>query len=67
MTEPAEYLTLEAGSVRALRDEKEISVFEARSILLVDVLNKAIDEAKTVDDIKVILRTMLRSLAKSIQ
>lgn len=47
--------------VRELRDQLGISVFEAKRILLKQVTLDAIDRAESLDDVKVILRTIVEN------
>ncbi|AGR47847.2 hypothetical protein PHIM7_147 [Sinorhizobium phage phiM7] len=55
-----EELGITADEVKALRDERGISMFEAKNILVTDRLFNRVDQVETIDDVKFILRFLIQ-------
>ena len=51
------------GRVLEIRNEQGISIFEAQRIAIRESVLDAIDRAENVDDIKIILRTIIEKWA----
>jgi hypothetical protein len=56
-----EVVTIPPGRILEIRNEQGISIFEARRIALRESMLAAIDRADGMDDIKIILRTIVEN------
>lgn len=60
--EPYSELFPEADYVKRLRQERECSVYEAKHVALIELLQQRIETAETVEDLKPVLLTILTKL-----
>lgn len=56
-----EMVSIQPGRVLEIRNEQGISIFEARRIALRESMLDAIDQADSIDDFKIILRTIVEN------
>ena len=54
-------INIKAEDVRFLREEKQIGLYEARAILTKERLLSAVDSATTVEELKEIIRYMVKN------
>ena len=52
-------INISAAEVKRLREEKGMSIFEARDILIKQQLLAAVDSATTIDDLKALIRYII--------
>jgi regulator of PEP synthase PpsR (kinase-PPPase family) len=55
-------VVVDAGRILQIREERNCGIFEAKKTATIEALNKSIDEASDIEDIRAILRTLVTML-----